>query len=202
MAVLKTASSLDQARAKFAEWFDGGMERASNKYVREMQRFSLAIGFLLALLLNVDTLFLARVLWEDPALRTTVAVTAAANAPQIMADFANQTDPTTGDGSIDAVTESISAAEATLETLLELRLPIGWVLQPAPIETSTELSLYVDRLDPRNLWQFWPPNNPDGWLGLWVLKLIGLALTTIALAQGAPFWFDLLRKLTRRNSNE
>jgi hypothetical protein len=38
-------------------------------------------------------------------------------------------------------------------------------------------------------------------LGLWVLKIFGIALTTIAVAQGAPFWFDLIRKLTRGGSS-
>src|SRR5690606_22070894 len=84
MAILSTASNINQARAKIGEWFDGSMQRATNKYVQEMQRISIIISLLLALLLNVDALFLARVLWEDPALRTTVAVTAAASAPQIM----------------------------------------------------------------------------------------------------------------------
>ena len=201
LAVLNTASNLQNARAKFAQWFDGGMERASSKYIREMQRISIVISFLLALLLNVDTLFLGRVLWEDSTLRTAVAVSAAATAPEIMADFESQPGPPLEDSSLDAVQESVGDAQATLETLLELRLPIGWVVQSVEEPSSQQLALNPDRLDQRNLWQFWPPNNPDGWLSLWFLKLIGLALTTIALAQGAPFWFDLLRKLTRNGNS-
>lgn len=201
LAVLNTASNLNDARAKFAQWFDGGMERASSKYMQQMQRISLLIGFLLALILNVDTLFLGRVLWEDSALRTAVAVTAAANAPEIMREIESQSASPAEAGSLDAVGDSVGAAQATLETLLELRLPIGWVAQPVTQPASEELALSPDRLDPRNLWQFWPPNNPDGWLSLWLLKIIGLALTTIALAQGAPFWFDLMRKLTRRDNS-
>lgn len=197
MAVLNTASNINQARAKIGEWFDGSMQRATNKYVQEMQRISIIISLLLALLLNVDTLFLARVLWEDPALRTTVAVTAAASAPQIMQNVEDRTDPSQGQGTVEEVQQAINEAQATLETLLELRLPIGWVIQPIAAEVNQDLALSADRLNPRNLWQFWPPNNPGGWLELWFLKIIGIALTTIALSQGAPFWFDLLRKLTR-----
>ena len=201
IAVLNTARNLTEARAKFAEWFDGNMERATSKYIREMQRISIVIGFLLALLLNVDTLFLGRVLWEDSALRAAVAVSAAATAPEIIADFEEQPAPTPQEGSLEEVAGSVGDAQATLETLLELRLPIGWVMQPVPEIPAEELALSPDRLNPRNLWMYWPPNNPDGWLSLWVLKIIGLALTTIALAQGAPFWFDLLHRLTRRDEN-
>ena len=201
MAILNTASNIKDARAKIGNWFDSTMQRASEKYVSQMQHITLVIGFLVALLLNVDTLHMGRVLWEDPALRNAVAATASATAPQIIQEFENQPDPTTGEGTIEEVQESVSAAEATLETLLELRLPIGWVFEPEPEIPDAEVSIRVDRLDPRNLWKFSPANNPDGWLGLWVLKIFGIALTTIAVAQGAPFWFDLIRKLTRGGSS-
>ncbi|MAS35759.1 MAG: hypothetical protein CL610_17245 [Anaerolineaceae bacterium] len=202
IAVLNTASNIQQARSKLAEWFEGSMSRATRKYTDELQRFSLVISFLLALLLNVDTLFTARVLWEDPALRTSVAATALATASELEQDIQNGLDPETAESTLEDVQDAVDEAQATLETLLELRLPIGWVIQPVDETTiNPDLSLSSDRLDPRNLWQFWPPNNPDGWLELWVLKIIGLALTTIALAQGAPFWFDMLRRLTRGGSS-
>jgi hypothetical protein len=138
---------------------------------------------------------MARILWEDAALRTSVAVTAAATAPQIIEDFENQADPTTGTGSVEELTESVIDAQSTLNTLLELRLPIGWTIEP--VSQETEASFQDARLTPRNLWEFSPVNNPGGWLQIWFLKALGLLLTTIALTQGAPFWFDLLRRLTR-----
>ena len=202
MAILNTASNISDARKKIGAWFDSSMQRASKKYIEQMQQITLLISFLIALLLNVDTLHMGRVLWEDPTLRNAVAETAVATAPQIIQDFENQADPTTGDGTIEEVQQSISAAEATLETLLELRLPIGWVFEPEPETPNDEISLRVDRLDPRNLWKFSPTNNPDGWLGLLILKIMGIGMTTVALAQGAPFWFDMIRKLTGgRGSN-
>jgi hypothetical protein len=29
----------------------------------------------------------------------------------------------------------------------------------------------------------------------WLLKFVGLAITALAISQGAPFWFDLLQKV-------
>jgi hypothetical protein len=197
IAILNTASNLKEARTKIGEWFDGTMQRARDRYIKQMQLISIVISVVLALLLNVDTLFLARILWEDPALRTSVAVTAAATAPQLAQQIQNPTDATQGSGTVEEVEQAISEARATLETLLELRLPIGWVIQPPADTDESAVSLDTSRLDSRNLWQFWPPNNPDGWLRLWFYKILGIALTAIALSQGAPFWFDLLRKLTR-----
>jgi hypothetical protein len=58
--------------------------------------------------------------------------------------------------------------------------------QPPPIECSSM----------RNIWLLGPSNNPD-WFGLLIKKLIGIAATVIAIGQGAPFWFDLIRRLVR-----
>ncbi len=43
---------------------------------------------------------------------------------------------------------------------------------------------------------------PIGWtalpstLGAWVQKILGLALTTLAVSLGAPFWYDILKNLS------
>ncbi len=44
-----------------------------------------------------------------------------------------------------------------------------------------------------------PGNSPD-WLSNILKKVVGLIVTMIAVAQGAPFWFDLLQRLTGGNS--
>jgi hypothetical protein len=196
-AVLNTATSLKDAQVKLGQWFNNTMERASERYIREMQRFSLGIGLALAIILNVDTLYLARTLWEDPALRGAVAVTAEANAPRLE-EQANQADPTQPDGDLE---QSIYEAQDILRQLLDLRLPIGWTYEAKDNATASTDIIVLDsgRSDARNLWMLWPGNNPD-WLGLWIKKIIGIVVTMIAVAQGAPFWFDLLRKLTRGGS--
>ena len=65
-------------------------------------------------------------------------------------------------------------------------------------EAGADLSVLDPLRDTRNLWNVLPGGNP-GWFGLLVEKLVGLLLTTIAVMQGAPFWFDLLRRATGRN---
>lgn len=53
-----------------------------------------------------------------------------------------------------------------------LHLPIGWSSAPN---------------DPRGL-----PQSA----GAWAMKIVGLMITAIAVSLGAPFWFDVLNKLT------
>jgi len=59
----------------------------------------------------------------------------------------------------------------------EIGLPIGWSRQPQH-----------------------PQAVPDS-TGDWVLKIMGLLLTTGAVSLGAPFWFDVLNKLVNIRSS-
>lgn len=68
--------------------------------------------------------------------------------------------------------EDISGATDTIkaETLEKLPIPIGW----------TQATLPSD-------------------VGGWASKVMGILISGIAGAQGAPYWFDLMRKLLSRN---
>lgn len=66
--------------------------------------------------------------------------------------------------------QSLAAAKE-IAHLSRLGLPIWWSL---------------DRLDPRHV----PRSVSD-----WILKIVGLGATAVATSLGAPFWFDVLRKL-------
>ena len=79
--------------------------------------------------------------------------------------------------------------EDAQRVLDQLNLPIGWQVERVP-----------------NFPWFQP--TPKDWLisqpnfsftRAFFLKLIGWLITGLAGAQGAPFWFDLLKKLTDRN---
>jgi transcriptional regulator GlxA family with amidase domain len=71
--------------------------------------------------------------------------------------------------------EQDPSATRLLEEVKELNLPLGW-----------------SAADPLRV----PPSGLAGWL----LKLLGLAVTVLALSLGAPFWFDLLSRVARLRS--
>jgi hypothetical protein len=68
-----------------------------------------------------------------------------------------------------------SGATRLLEEVKELNLPLGW--------SSAD-----------------PLRDPASGLAGWLLKLLGLAVTVLALSLGAPFWFDLLSRVARLRS--
>jgi hypothetical protein len=123
-----------------------------------------------------------KVLW---ALAIVVALTLNADAlqiakrlwvePSVRSAFVNQARNAAGN----ATGETSPAKE-----LEQLPVPLGWHLASA-------------RQDPQGF-PFY-----EKWSMFWALiaKLIGLALTAVAITFGAPFWFDLLSKVARLRSS-
>lgn len=165
---------IDSARQNVENWFNGAMSRVTEAYQRDMWKFSLLVGIIVSIVLNVDTIAITSNLWRDPTLRATVAQTAA--------DYAK----TTGD------------QNKALEQLNQLELPIGWHFGPSRILPwspftpkdweSTSATPLVTQTTAANF-----PFVPS-----LILKILGWLITGLAGAQGAPFWFDLLKKLTQK----
>ncbi len=227
--ILTTAQSLEDARTKLEGWFNDGMSRTSELYKSKIAYVSFFVGLTLAVILNVDTLLLAKTLWNDQSLRESVAQVAKTAVEQnaIPTPVPPTTPGTTTPDPQAATVQSADELQKTLNTLLSLNLPIGWEftnvndqLRQDCIETfgtatmnDTELDYCVQRSiqsqidsglgDPRdnarNFWTLLPGSG--NWLSNLIWKIVGLLVTAIAAAQGAPFWFDLLRRLTGGNSN-
>ncbi len=127
-----------------------------------------------------------------------------------------------------ATAQSAEALQKTLTDLLSLNLPIGWeyvnvndelrqeciksfgtaTMSDADIDSCVQNSIQssIDsgvgdpRDNGRNFWTMLPGSG--NWLTNLIWKIIGLVVTAIAAAQGAPFWFDLLRRLTGSNNSQ
>lgn len=173
---------VDALQKRVEVWFDDGMDRLTGEYRRFSTYFTLLFGFALAVVLNVDSINLARSLWSDPALRAAVMASAEQYAqankdgpPAVAAD----------------PKETLNRARCDLAVL---GLPIGWRDTDAIARTCKEGSgpdlakeaktaygLFEDRLFKK-----------DG-SGLWLF--LGWAITALAVSFGAPFWFTALQKL-------
>lgn len=217
--LLASARSIEEAQDKIEFWFNARMDQLSETYKKNIQYMSLLIGVLLAMLLNVDSLFVAQTLWDDPALRATLVETARAQlesgqlqqeidqsqtaledaqnpAPEATAD---PSAPPAASDTANTVAPSTREVQETVDSLLALRLPIGWDFTSLTDGCqSADSGAACGSL--RNLWNFGPANNPN-WFGLLIRKLVGWAITVIAISQGAPFWFDLLNRIARGNGS-
>ena len=183
-------SRLAAARRTVEQWFDDAMDRTSGWYKRSTQLWLGVVGLFLACILNVDTLSVATALWRDPTLRSNVV------------EQAQKYQPVGDESSLSTPAEVAQAIRELNEALSrDLQLPIGWKTEFYKLQPNESCVLLPQRSG--DVWGILTkngcmqlkealPNQNAGPLA----KLLGLILTAIAVSQGAPFWFDLLSKLS------
>jgi hypothetical protein len=161
------AITLDRWREDVEGWFDEKMDRVSGWYARRTRWFLFGFAIGIVLLLNADTVVFARTLWKDATVREAVVAQA-----RIVTESGGSQDPC----------EDPTCVANRLQDVKALNLPLGWPdLHVGSWGSDPE---YVD--DERV-----PHSGADWWA-----KALGLLLTAVALMLGAPFWFDLLNKIT------
>lgn len=157
-------------------WFNGVMDQLSGWYKEHASRWALIIGMILAVIFNIDTVQMADQLWREPTLRQAIVAQAQA-APS------------------GAGPETLTQIPSIVNNLA---IPVGWTTIPASNQSQCS-------------WPPQPDNHPAIWSGSacrelvnlpavgdvwgWVVKVFGLLLSGAAASQGAPFWFDVLRRL-------
>lgn len=191
--ILYSPQNFAEATTKLQKWFNDGMLRSSTMFREKLQKLSLIVACILVVLMNVDTLSITNELWNDQELRANIAAIARANT-------GTETSPVSaGDLINDAM-----VAQMTAQRLIALNVPLGWnyfPLTPDMTKDAATLGLPDPYENNNNLWNIWPGGNNPSWVTLLLAKLVGLAASAIAAAQGAPFWFDLLQKITGRSSS-
>ncbi len=188
-----TEDKIAATRAAVENWFNDAMDRLSGWYKRKMQLLAFLFGLALAVFLNIDSLHIAQYLWREPMVR------------QMLASYAS----TYAENAAAAPDAEVMPPSDTVQTLQDelsgLQIPIGWQLDAidaggkicSPISFGSERIFGWPGLDENgqpicaritNL-----PRSTDEWM----MKVIGLIVTGAAAAQGAPFWFDILKRLVQ-----
>ena len=163
-------------QADLASWFDDVMDRSSGEYKRKASKWALLFGTILAFTFNVDSIEIATRMWREPTLRQVIVA---------------QAENYQG-------TELHTSLNEFVDQVNQLGIPVGWTTVPATdgqkcgwmpglamypaiwTDNSCRILLNLPRMD-------------DGWG--WLLKFFGLIISGVAAAQGAPFWFDMLKRL-------
>jgi hypothetical protein len=195
-------SALATARVSVEKWFDDSMDRLTGWYRRSSRKMAFFIGVAVVIVLNGDTILLAQQLWRDPGLRLSLV----AQAETLVNNQTNVSQPTL---------EQLAQLQAQFNSL---NIPFGWVGTPIALDVngkipSTDASVtHTCTLSPNVAddvfglpvaGQCYPITNAPHFNDLtgWVLKLVGLVVSGMAAAQGAPFWFDLLKRIVNVRSS-
>ena len=184
LLILLQQSGGDYAKllASIETWFDDSMTRVSGWYKRQSQVITLIVALLLTGITNADTLKITKALSTDSALRAAVVAQAQEFARQQPAPKGPQTGK-----ELKTVTPSSAAGgkESPEPPQRPTSEPKDTIAQS--METLQQLGIPLG-------WQA-APKQED-----WINKIIGLLLTTFAITLGAPFWFDILNRVTKIRS--
>ncbi|MCZ8225091.1 MAG: hypothetical protein O9324_14355 [Microcystis sp. LE19-84.1B] len=151
---------------EIANTFTQIMERTSGVYKRNAKGVSFAFGFLAAALLNIDSFYVIEQLSKNPNLRQGINQLATEVVKTNESCFKDaKGDP----NKVAECTEKLQASVKDLEKINQ-PLPLGW---------NEKGWFNGEQIKEQNGWQ----------------AIFGWLMTGVAVAMGAPFWFDVLGKL-------
>ena len=208
-------NAVDDFRTEVGIWFDRSMGRTSGVYKRNAKGVALIIGLLIAMFTNSDTFHIFSRVASDDSLRKVITDRASQIAPK--------TDPTTPAGTNVIRRDLTDLKDQTQEVLADIPLPITWnprnlsqqlgcpyAPKPDNLKNGDEKiyslltrdqwnDLYQACVGKTNTDNIAVPfqvaqmitAKPMGFLRM----LSGWWISGIAIAMGAPFWFDLLGKI-------
>jgi hypothetical protein len=173
---------VERFRAGVERWFDGEMQRLSRLYRRSARWVITVLAGLVALLVGLDALAYGQYLLSDQAYRTQVVAVAGGNPDKLV--------------NLQETCQRLADRQGEQPPQPDpYRCIAGVLANPALAQVLGGSLVRVDLATtggPRFSW------NGGAWLanvrspGHWP----GLLLTVVALMFGAPFWWDILRRLT------
>lgn len=195
----EAVATLEQADLQFAAmrinvetWFNESMDRLGGWYKRKSQVLAFFIGLAFAIVLNVDSIALIDHLWKEPAVRDALV----ANATEFANENSEIPSIPVGDNEITSAVEYFNAQ------FKDLNIPLGWESEVVDLEPNQTCQIIPVRQSA--VWGFkgnLPANqcqkisNAPADAAGWSVKFIGIIFSAAAAAQGAPFWFDILKKV-------
>jgi len=177
----KMEKATDDMEAKLAEyrknteaWFNDVMSQASNWYKLRTQWMAFWIGLAIAIFMNIDTINVAQKLWQEPTARAVIVAQAQAEA--------QKDEP---------------GASVSFDTAKNLNFPAGWTTTALETTSCRLISIIDYRIVIHSAGECLAVTSLPALNNIWgiLVKLFGYLLSAAAASQGAPFWFDILRKL-------
>lgn len=177
----KTVSEIQLFRGKIENWFDSSMDRITGALKKRYSRpATFVVAVIVTICLNADSIALAKYLYSNPDARTKVAMQAydAVKDTALIAQV--QQMPASADASTggmntvqlkDKILKEIAGIDKAKQGLSDV-MPLTW--------KAGELKDDSGNLSARLIFS----------------KITGLLATILAIMMGAPFWFDLLNKIS------
>jgi hypothetical protein len=192
--------TFESLKKEVEQLFDGSMVRLAAWFKQYARVVSMVVGLVIAVTLNIDTIDITLNLWNNREQAEKLAAFATAASGQITQEESGRVMLNDAKGTLVIVdTKVVPPADTAgalrddlsgeLKTqvkqvlksyniLVDLGIPMGWGGKNIPASGGTN-PLYL----------------------LWILKIAGILLTAFAASLGAPFWYDLLSRVTPMKKN-
>lgn len=177
-------------RQKIEYWYDQVMSRVSGWYKRYSHRIIMVLGLLLAVYMNADTLSIY------VKMSNVAAGSAQEQAINALADNFADSRYAAYNQQLDRIKQDLASAATQADSI---RFDSALVAHNRQLLSQVD-SLYTTATadnSPLGLgWTKaeWTTLKSSGFLS-WFNKLIGFLITAFAISLGAPFWFDMLKKI-------
>lgn len=159
---------VDKFLNNIGEFYISSVDRVTGWFKRHTQILLFILGFAICLLLNADTVYISKTLWQN---KDQLKQTADAIQNQL------QNNPKAFQNSD---TSNIKSLSSKLDSLLKKTdiLPMGY---------NDDNNNFLNN-------KFYTQDAGDNAVKI-SYKILGLLITTLAIYLGAPFWFDLVNKI-------
>lgn len=189
---LKGANNLNQFKRSLDNWYDEVMREVTGWYKRNAKKLLFGIGFALAVFFNANTFSIYNQLALNPETASQIADQAAGfvqNNKSILMDsvILNKLEASDTANYQEALIERIDTLQDISNELIKVQIE----------SLRAPLGLGWDNGWKKPTWKW---GKESGFATL-LYNLMGWLVTALAISLGAPFWFDLLKKLVNlRNS--
>lgn len=199
--VSKPNISVEEIRSELEQIFNNAMDRLSGWYTRNAKIWSFAVAFIICSALNIDSINIFNHLWNESKTGNVANVEkSVASIDQAMKNIVkdengihikNSSGTQQNAGNTTAPAGQKAVSDSASKLIEDMKQSVGQVKEGYNMLTDLDVPLGWKAA---NI----PECTPSCWLnfGLWTLKILGILLTAFATSLGAPFWFDLLSRVT------
>jgi hypothetical protein len=183
----KTESEIEIFRSKVENWFDSSMERITGTLKKKYSRpATLVVATIVTFFLNADSISLSKYLYSNPEARTRIAMQAYNVGTD--SDFIRQVQQIKIANTDTSSINGLSAQEIKNKMIQR-------------VSDINKAKLGLNDVMPLT-WKQGELNDGNGHFSALLLfsKITGLLATILAIMLGAPFWFDVLNKVSNLRS--
>ena len=196
--LMEAQNDYDKLLAATDKLFNDQMDRVSGWYRRKTQVVLFVISVVITVLLNIDTVQIVASLQAQPEVRSQLAqgIVKAMASPSASGSRSTALPPTPSGMDVSQCTPGANSTPSPSPYIGRLDRACVVARTIDQYATGQFASIFIGP----PIWQWWKDARDGNGFHFDAVRLLGLLITAMAAALGAPFWFDALCGLLNINA--